>query len=155
MAAAEAECLPVSHVDLRDLFERKSRSAWSALSQDAESRRIWDAFVDLDDDTQAGLLRADHSVALHRVNRRLRFLIKERADFVTPLVKRVEDAVVNLSPGHRVVLHMPLPVERLVAHGVAQFHHMGHRSFGVGKDRITVIHARRRVGPARLLDLLV
>ena len=158
VTAAETDALPVSHDDMRTLFERRSSSCWSVLHQNEASRDIGDAFVEMgrrDECESLQEARVYAEVKLARVDGRLRTLIKERASLVKPLVREVEERVVDLPLGGSVVLRLPHALSRMVAHCVAQFHRLGHRSFGDGDHRFTVIHARKAVcGSVRLMDVL-
>lgn len=166
VAAAETGALPTSRAELRSLFERSTRTSWTELSASAVARAAWAPFVDIDLDhlTTANTLPAtSHTRNRHgdggglpRVDRRIRHVLKARAGAVRPLVRQVEDSVVDLRRGESVVLRLQDPLARLVAHGVAQFHGLAHRSSGIGLDRVLVVcgqgyHAQ---GVARLVDVL-
>lgn len=163
-AAVEHGAQPATMVELKALFSTTSHSAWSHLCQDKDAAAVWRAFVEMEEEMQSVLLsegegrqKAIVSDALMRVDRRFRELIKERPALLKPWVEEVESKVVCLPPGGTVCLRLPHALGRLVAHGVAQFHALGHRSVGKGEERVTVIHAKAN-GVAeegvRLLDVL-
>lgn len=121
--------------------------------------------MEMEEDRQSVLLNSGEprdsavaSDALMRVDRRFRELIKERPALLKPWVEEVESKVVCLPPGGTVHLRLPHALGRLVAHGVAQFHALGHRSVGKGEERVTVIRAKPNgvvEEGVRLLDVLV
>lgn len=126
---------------------------------------MWRGFVELDEGEQGRVLQEREGgkrdgrgveKALARVDRKFRELIKTRKRLVKPIVGQLEETVVGMPPGGQVVVRMPDALGRLVAHGVAQFHELGHRSVGRGEERVTVIQkAKERTlcGP-RLMDVL-
>lgn len=152
--AAESGCLPQTKDDMTALFQRNSTSHWSLLHQDDEKRDIWQQFIESDEAVQRQILQENEKLTLHRVNHRLRVLIKQRP-CLSSLVKDLEERVIQLPVGESVLLRLPQPAKRVVAHAVAQFYRMAHHSFGVGEQRITVIRCRNPVpnGPS-LLEVL-
>lgn len=156
-AAIEHGDHPASMAELKSLFSATSRSAWSHLCQDPDAAARWTAFVDMEEERQDAVLRhctrGERDVngacdALLRLDRRFRHLIKERPALLRPWVEEVESKVVSLPPGGTVSLRLPHALGRLVAHGVAQFYALGHRSVGTGEQRVTVIRAT----PSGVLD---
>lgn len=185
VAAAETGALPSTRAELRALFERRVRTAFTRLFEDVEAASAWAPFIELDEDHQQTLLASGANVhqqyagrdmdtvrraashigrdesggdgdGLQRIDGKLRHLLKVRADMVRPLVQQVEDAVVDLGRGETVVLRLPHALSRMVAHGVAQFHHLAHRSLGAGAERVLVIRGQGHAaqGAARLVDTL-
>lgn len=109
-----------------------------------------------DGDGGGGGRRDAAEEAWRRVDSRIRAVFKMRAAAVRPLVEQVEESVVGLGMGESVVLRLPHALSRMVAHGVAQFHALGHRSMDVGADRVTVIRGTgiATQGAVRLVDVL-
>lgn len=167
-AAAELGALPANRADLRALFERRVETSFSQITRDSDAAIAWAPFVELDEDEQRLLLaeyshdvRRDvpHGVegdSLNCVDRKLRQLLKTKGDGIKSLVGRVEDSVVDLALGEIVVLRLPHALSRMIAHGVAQFHRLGHRSLGVGADRVLVVRGQGHSmqGSCRLVDVL-
>ena len=152
--AAESGVLPSTRSELRVLFERPARSAWAMLASDPNAATTRRKYMDVGEEEMMteictqGNGNRKHSgnpelLALTRVDKRLRRLLKSRAEVLKPLVKEVEDRVLVLTPGESVVLDLPHALYRMVAHGVAQFHEMGHKSVGTGENRVTVIQRGR------------
>lgn len=140
---------PLSAEDFKSLFETSSRSHFQRLSE-RPNARAWASFVELDERAQADALTSPHRArrtpavesgrdALLRIDGKIRNLFKQRLGYVRPIVKDVEQRVVELGPGASLSLRLPHATFRMVAHGVAQFYRLGHRSLGHGNDRITVI----------------
>lgn len=143
--AAESGVLPSTRSELRVLFERPARSAWATLASDPSAAATRRKYMEeeLSDEVVTQMKEKQHGnpeqMAFTRVDRRLRRLFKSRAQVLKPLVKEVEDRVLVLTPGESVVLDLPHALYRMIAHGVAQFHEMGHKSVGTGEKRVTVI----------------
>eukprot|EP00178_Gracilaria_changii_P008389 TRINITY_DN2555_c0_g1_i1.p1 TRINITY_DN2555_c0_g1~~TRINITY_DN2555_c0_g1_i1.p1 ORF type:complete len:228 (-),score=32.04 TRINITY_DN2555_c0_g1_i1:478-1161(-) len=159
MNAASAGALPTTHAELASLFEHRSRSEFDTLFGDNEARRAWDSFVLADDvaeraGVRKGASRVRDSQPVPRVDGRLRQLIKQRGALVRPLVEQFEKQVMALPAGQSVRLVLESPFSRLVAHGVASFHLMKHRSFDIGNQRVTVISATSPSHQVRLLDVV-
>lgn len=164
VAAESIDALPASRADLRALFERQTHTAFTTLLEDPDAAAAWNSFVDLDEDLQHSLLKpyahaksdVAHTDGLQKIDRKIRHLFKTRLDVVRPLVKQVEETVVDLELGESVVLRLQDALSRMVAHGVAQFHCMAHQSLGIGHNRVLIIcgtgHAHQ--GHSRLVDVL-
>lgn len=168
LAAADIGALPTSRADLRMLFERHSTTIFSRLSQDAEAARKFapyidynldddDDLVDEDDDTDNDSDAENEVGKYQRIDHKIRVLLKERPTVVKPLVQQVEESVLHLEHGESIVLNLPHPLSRMVAHAVAQFHCLAHRSCDVGQDRVLVIRKQTNVpleSSARLVDII-
>lgn len=164
VAAENIDALPSSRADLRALFERQTRTAFTTLLEDPDAASAWESFVNMDEDVQRTLI-PPHTFPkcsmtnldrLNKVDRKIRLLFKTRSAVVRPLVKQVEDTVVDLAYGESVVLSLRDALSRMVAHGVAQFHSLAHQSLGIGCERVLVICGKGHIsqGSARLLDVL-
>lgn len=164
VAAESIDALPSSRADLRLLFERQTHTTFTTLLEDPEAAHAWNSFIELDENVQRSLLASYtdpksavvHHDGLHKVDRKIRHLFKTRLDVVRPLVKQVEETIVDLEIGETVVLRLQDALSRMVAHGVAQFHSLAHQSLGIGHNRVLVIcgtgHAHQ--GNSRLVDVL-
>lgn len=183
--AAENGALPTTRAEFRALFEPETRTMFARLGEDSTFASAWAPFVDVDEEGQDRLMKAlcvngrtrlegknggnlgkrermekerkiNAEEMLRRVDGRIRYLFKMRPAVVRPLVKQVEETVVGLERGESLVLRLPDAMGRMVAHGVAQFHCLGHRSLGVGSERVLVVCGKGRPsqGEARLVDVL-
>lgn len=156
-AAAEHDALPMNRTELKGLFEQRPwRSEWAKLAAQPERAALFRAFSEMEEERQREVVRGAGREGGWGVDGRVRRLLKERPVFVGRIVREVEEQVLELRPGGCVVLRLEGGVDRLVAHGVAQFYACGHRSVDVGRDRVTVIRAGERgvrTG-ARLVDIV-
>ena len=157
--------------DIRELFMVRWRSGFSDIFGAGKGQ--WETFRGLSEEDQQEWLRegGHHGTnalerkkkkqalrSVGRVDGRLRNVLKRR-EFLVPVIENVEEQVRSLSPGGRVVFIFASSVQRLVAHGVAQFYDMRHHSEDSGRgERVTIIQdkdSRKRVMPEnRLVDLL-
>jgi hypothetical protein len=134
---------------LAELFAYTSSSFWES----------WQAFVALPDHDQASTAlsaavtpcvtrRASGkpvdvlNESLHRIDPPIRSLLVQ--GHVEPLLRKIEEDIVHLHADRKAVLELILPSarDRMVAHGVAQFYGLSHRSRNTpDMRRITVIRA--------------
>lgn len=167
VTAESLNALPTTRADLKSLFERQAHTIFSTLSEDSEAAHAWAPYVDenLDGTIQYMQQKAEvgtrggekEKEGLDKIDRKIRHVLKERGDGIKPLVRQVEDTVCTLEKGESIVLHLPHSLSRMIAHGVAQFHSLAHRSTGYGSNRVLVIkrHNHHAVQNAtRLVDVL-
>jgi hypothetical protein len=152
---------------LAELFSYTSSSFWES----------WQAFVALPEHAQASaaltpavqLPHVTHRASskcvdvlhesLHRIDPLIRSLLVQ--GHVEPLLRKIEEDIVHLHTGRSAELEFILPSarDRMVAHGVAQFYGLSHRSRNTpDMRRITVIraggHEDCRRPTVRLADLV-
>lgn len=156
----------LDHGTLCDLFSYKSASFWDS----------WQAFAALPEHGQQSLSRS-HSAAmlpvnkcatdhdsLHRIDPPIRNLLRQ--GHVRPVLRHIEDEVHKCvlrtrSPHAELQLILPSARDRMVAHGVAQYYGLSHRSQNTANNRrVTVLAAssRRRTRPrprGTLVELLL
>lgn len=160
VAAEDIQALPATRADLRALFERGVHTVFTTLSEDTQAALAWAPYIEqhVDDvlDINKKILCNNNLTGLHKVDHKIRHVLKSRSAVVKPIIKQVEDTVVGLHNGESIVLKLPHALSRLIAHGVAQFHSLSHRSCGVGADRVLVIRGKGDGGQggARLVDVV-
>jgi hypothetical protein len=155
---------PTDQDALVELFTHTSASFWDS----------WQEFLALPVHAQAASLlaatspRTTHVVdkpvnspheSLLRIDPPIRSLLSQ--GHVESLLRKIEEDVVHLHADRRAELELALPSarDRMVAHGVAQFYGLSHRSWNTpDKRRVTVIRVddkRDRPKPTvRLADLV-
>lgn len=151
--------------DIRELFMVRWRGGFAEIFGAGADTR--EAFRNLTEEEQSKWLgqcgnnqkktKATDS-GIGKVDGRIKNVLQRRK-FLVPVVQKVEERVRYMNPGGRLVLLLGNSVQRLAAHGVAQFYDMRHHSEDrEGGKRVTIIQDRtlgERVLPKdRLADLI-
>lgn len=137
---------------LFDIAPRKASAFQKLLAQPAAVA----SFTATDMEHEQCKYERDKERLSRAVDRRVKAVVKEKR-YLRQFVERIEESVLQLPPGGTLALVLSDSLSRLIAHGVAQFYQMAHRSMNVGRQRVTYIsskHAQPPLPAVRMVDIL-